>query len=278
MKNSNISWTDHTFNPWIGCSKVSCGCKNCYAEFRMAIWLKRVEWGPHGTRKRTSPDNWLQPERWNAEAKRKGIRYRVFTASLADVFEDRAELLPWRDELHDLIRRTPHLDWLLLTKRPAMAAEYYKRHPLPGNVWLGTSVEDQAAAGLRIPILASIPVAIRFLSCEPLLAEITNIDLSKIGWLITGGESGPGFRPMKPEWAQSSLLLTPSQWRTCSAFAEPTAQGGEWPTGRWDGRPGACDPAGSPSAYNAPKQVPPPATPISGALQAVAGKKPFGST
>jgi protein gp37 len=127
----------------------------------------------------------------------------VFCASLADVFEERGELVAWRDDLHDLIRRTPNLDWLLLTKRPEMAAWYYAEQSIPDNVWLGTSVENQAAADRRIPILAAIPASIRFLSCEPLLGEIAAIDLSAISWVIVGGESGTGCRPMAPEWATS---------------------------------------------------------------------------
>jgi protein gp37 len=203
MKNSNISWTDHTFNPWIGCSKVSAGCAHCYAETLMDTRYHRVEWGSGGTRVRTSPENWRQPVKWNSEAEARGVRYQVFCASLADVFEERGELAAWRDDLHDLIHRTPNLDWLLLTKRPEMAAWCYAEQPIPANVWLGTSVENQAAADRRIPILSAIPAAIRFLSCEPLLGEIAGIDLSAISWVIVGGESGAGCRPMAPEWAIS---------------------------------------------------------------------------
>src|ERR1017187_9307783 len=179
MENSKIGWTDHTFNGWIGCEKVSSGCANCYAKTLMADRYGRVVWGRCGTRVRTSDANWRMPVRWNKNAEALGIRHRVFAASLADVFEDRDQLIPWRDELHELIRMTRNLDWLLLTKRPEVAADYYKSHALPANVWIGTSVENQATADLRIPILSSIPARVCFLSCEPLLEEIDKIDLSR---------------------------------------------------------------------------------------------------
>lgn len=203
MKNSKISWTHHTFNPWMGCTKISPGCRNCYACTMMDTRYGRVQLGNGGTRQRTSVQYWRQPLRWNTEAEEASVRHRVFAASLADVFEKRDELIPWRDELHDLIRATPCLDWLLLTKRPEVAADYYRWHDMPNNVWLGTSVENQDTADRRVPILANIAAKIRFLSCEPLLAEIANIDLSRISWLIAGGESGPRCRPMKPEWVRT---------------------------------------------------------------------------
>ena len=114
--NTKIEWAHHTFNPWVGCTKVSPACDNCYAEG----WAKRsgmVQWGPHAERRRTSEGNWRQPLKWNAEAERLGVRYRVFCSSLADVF-DNAVPVQWRIELMKLICETRHLDWLLLTKRP----------------------------------------------------------------------------------------------------------------------------------------------------------------
>ena len=118
-ENSKIQWTDHTFNPWIGCQKVSPGCTNCYAEALDERWRPgRTRWGPKSERTRTSPANWRRVLQWDREAKAAGERARVFCASLADVFEDRAELRPWRADLFKLIDATQHLDWLLLTKRP----------------------------------------------------------------------------------------------------------------------------------------------------------------
>lgn len=116
-ENSGIEWTHHTFNPWIGCTKVSPACDQCYAE----EWNRRYEggknWGPHADRRKTK--SWSAPLKWNREAEAKGLRYRVFCASLADVFDNHKSILPeWRAELWLLIKATPHLDWLLLTKRP----------------------------------------------------------------------------------------------------------------------------------------------------------------
>lgn len=200
-ENSRIGWTDHTFNPWIGCAKVSPGCKNCYAEVDTFARRERSHgrelWGPHANRHRTSAAYWKKPLTWNkaswyecdvcgwrgvahAEALcrcghpvvrvMKPTRQRVFCASMADVFEDRPDLSLWRDDLFKLIEQTPNLDWLILTKRP----ENVKR-TLPDNVWLGVSVENQTRAQQRIPILQKIDAKIKFLSCEPM---ISYIDLS----------------------------------------------------------------------------------------------------
>jgi protein gp37 len=205
-KNSSIEWTHHTFNPWWGCTKVSPGCKNCYAE----AWARRVGldvWGGRAARRFFSDAHWREPIRWNAEAITKGERRRVFCASMADVFEARSELDPWRERLWTLIESTPALDWLLLTKRPEqIAARVPWTERWPANVWLGTTAENQLWASRRIPILLKHPAAVRFVSCEPLIGPL---DLSPwlgdgrrrgIDWVIAGGESGFKARPMNPEW------------------------------------------------------------------------------
>jgi protein gp37 len=115
MQNSKIEWCNHTFNPWIGCQKVSPGCDHCYAEAMMDKRYGRVQWGPHGERKRTSEDNWKKPLAWAKKAN--GQRPRVFCASLADWLDNRVPR-EWRSDLGHLIEATPQLDWLLLTKRP----------------------------------------------------------------------------------------------------------------------------------------------------------------
>jgi protein gp37 len=244
-ENSKIEWCDHTFNPWVGCTKVSAACDNCYAEG----WAKRTGQSQlwQGERRRTSEANWQQPLKWNRQAEREGRRFRVFCASLADVFDNKVPR-EWRRDLWKLIRDTPALDWLLLTKRPQNIAKM-----LPGpsaqysaeisrllwlngwpNVWLGTTVENQQEANRRIPHLLAVPAAVHFLSCEPLLGPIAldRIDASMgetctvnaltgdrwypgcgsissvtlpgkgIDWIIAGGESGPGARPMHPAWAR----------------------------------------------------------------------------
>lgn len=201
-KNSKIEWTHHTFNPWWGCAKVSAACKHCYAE----AWAKRVGakvWGRSAPRRFFSDEHWRQPLAWNREARAAGASRRVFCASMADVFEARAELDPWREKLWKVIEATPSLDWLLLTKRPERAARCAPwRDRWPTNVWLGTTVESQRWAERRIPTLAECGAPVRFLSCEPLLSPL---DLrpwlgAGIHWVIAGGESGPGARPTHPRW------------------------------------------------------------------------------
>lgn len=203
-ENSKIEWTDHTFNPWVGCQKVSPGCDHCYAEG----WSKRsgmVQWGPHGERKRTSVANWKKPYKWNAEAKASGVRRKVFSASLADWLDNRADQ-EWRVLLARLIADTPDLDWLLLTKRIenfARLSPWGSSIPFPSNVWLGVTAEDQERYDQRWTILSKIPATVRFISYEPAIGPI--IDLYSMSalpdWVIMGGESGHGARHMEEGWA-----------------------------------------------------------------------------
>jgi protein gp37 len=209
MKNSHIQWTHNTFNPWLGCTKCSPGCFNCYAVDSPGTVFNRVKWGPTAPRIRTTAA-WGDPLDWNRHAAKSGIRKRVFCASLADVFEDNPQVAPWRDELHDLIVQTPMLDWLLLTKRPEVALRYYQTRPVPSNVWMGVTAEDQTRADQRIPILEQIPAQVRFLSCEPLLSPLDLNDALRRGgihWVIVGGESTVKkvqiHRPMDLCWARS---------------------------------------------------------------------------
>lgn len=292
--NTKIEWADHTFNPWIGCTKVSPGCDNCYAKAEWDDRRHRAVWGPGQPRSRTK--TWGDPEKWNKQAfcecmschwrgpkadatfvrnpagfhppiaqalvcpsckqvaTLKTTRARVFCASLADVFDN--EVPPeWRADLFDLIVTTPHLDWLLLTKRignvvgmlPPLVNPFDKIFP---NVWIGATIVNQAEADRDIPKLLAVPAAKRFLSMEPLLGPVNLADISdghadstipreyweegfdtedsppavghnclsgerwqrfgdwtehgpRIDWVIVGGESGPGARPMHPDWARS---------------------------------------------------------------------------
>lgn len=291
MKDSRIEWTDHTFNPWIGCTKVSPGCANCYAEAQDRRW-GNDSWGPGKPRRRTSASYWKQPLAWDKEASKdlaywqakrdrwiasgqadhragkewlrrhdlaKPRRPRVFCASLSDWLDEEwpVEVLA---DLMDLSRRTPHLDWLLLTKRPQnwrmrisevaditqTCSEFqwvgdWLDGTAPANVWVGTTVEDQQRADERIPELLRIPARVRFLSCEPLLGEVEIEDLgdqcdggyvlgsSPIHWVICGGESGPKARPMHPTWARSLR-------DQCAAAGVPFffKQWGEWLPWEWD--------------------------------------------
>jgi len=263
--NSKIEWTDHTFNPWIGCTKVSPGCEHCYAEARDQRFAKGVHWGKGAPRQRTSAANGKQPLAWDREARYAqtcvisgdpSFRPRVFCASLADWLDDEVPV-EWLADLLELIRGTPHLDWLLLTKRP----ENWRRRlqavtdvcgdkfngpdpfspayewligDAPANVWIGTTVEDQPRAAQRIPHLLDIPARVRFLSCEPLLGWVDfepvlgvlsdrDRDAAGIDWVICGGESGPAARPMHPDWARSLR-------DQCAAAGVPFffKQWGEW--------------------------------------------------
>ena len=223
---SAIEWTDHTFNPWWGCQKVSPGCEHCYAETLSNRFGKDI-WGPpgHTDRRLFGDKHWAEPEKWNRKAEREGRRARVFCASMADVFEQHPQVVDARARLFDLIERTPWLDWQLLTKRPENVRGMVPWEPgeWPTNLWLGTSVEDQRRADERVPVLLDNFAACYFISAEPLLGPV---DLSQwmcsctrdwehghslecrgawepmIGWVIVGGESGPGARPMHPKWAR----------------------------------------------------------------------------
>lgn len=252
---SEIGWTRSTFNPWMGCDRVSEGCKFCYAETLVTTRMRLNVWGParSSSRRRTAASTWDQVRSWNRKAADPAQRpWRVFTASLADVFEDHPQLPPWRRELFELIESCPNLVWLLLTKRPQyirdMVPPSWITAPLP-NVWYGATVETQARAAERVPALLSMPAAHRFLSCEPLLEPVflnrswlgqgtepivgrcvsaegsplhspdtecihCGWGMPRIDWVIVGGESGPAARPFGENWA---LLMT----RSCQAAGVP---------------------------------------------------------
>jgi protein gp37 len=233
-ENSKIEWTDHTFNPWRGCTKVSEGCRWCYGE-RQAHRNPELlgYWGMLAGRVMASEKLWNDPIRWDRKAQDEGVRRRVFCGSMCDVFEDRPETREPRHRLLDVIQSTPSLDWLLLTKRPTFMSEWIPtvssdfagRYP---NVWLGVSVEDQRMADHRIPLLLKSPARVRFLSVEPLLEPVdlklaaacdrrcseytyaecpgTNgpcIVQRLVDWVIVGGESGPNARPCDLAWVRS---------------------------------------------------------------------------
>jgi protein gp37 len=228
MKNSPIEWTHHTFNPWIGCTKVDELCAHCYAEARDRRFTGGAHWGKGAPRQRTSHSYWGHPIAWDMLARAKRTRYRVFSASLADWLDDEVPI-DWLADLLALIQATPNLDWQLLTKRPE---NWYDRvnqafqlgwngdewastwldGEAPANVWIGTSVGTQKSADTRIPQLLEIPARVRFLSCEPLLEQINlgehvckapHCAHASVDWVICGGESGSKARPMHPNWARS---------------------------------------------------------------------------
>jgi protein gp37 len=260
---SKIQWTDATFNPHRGCTRVSEGCRSCYAE-AMSRRNPAVlgVWGPGGTRVVAAESYWQQPLKWDRAAARSGRPHRVFCASLADVFEAwdgpmvdaQGRVLHYnsaatwwvagptphgpipmqfvRERLFSLIAATPHLTWQLLTKRPEnirpMLAEIGLDAP-PANAWMGTSVEDQEQARKRISHLLGVPAAVRFLSCEPLLEGLgLTVWLPGIAWCVIGGESGPKARPFDLGWARS--LVAQCRAGGVAAFvkqlgAHPVAEG-----------------------------------------------------
>ena len=213
---TGIAWTDSTFNPWIGCTKVGPGCDHCYAEALMDKRWHRVQWGNGRTRQKTSTSNWQAPLHWEkrheAFALMHGRRRRVFCASLADVFDNEVPAA-WRVDLLRLIEQTPNLDWLLLTKRIGNvnrlldeAAELMPevlRWPLP-NVWLGATIVHQAEYDRDVRKLLAVDASVRFLSVEPMLGPIRGgLDLHGLDWVIVGGESGAKARPIQREWIDS---------------------------------------------------------------------------
>jgi protein gp37 len=209
MENSKIEWTDHTFNPWTGCTKISPACDHCYAE----AWAKRtglVRWGNH-PRRRTTKSYWKGPIKWNATAlefkRQHGHWPRIFCASLADVFDNQGEP-SWREDLFALIRECARLDWLLLTKRPQNIIKMLPSDWGLGyqNVWLGVTAENQMFFDQRWRILQNIPAAMKFISYEPALGPLRLPKHNPLpDWLISGGESGGGARPLKPRWIRNII-------------------------------------------------------------------------
>lgn len=206
-----IEWTDHTFNPWWGCSRVSPACVNCYADTWASRWGYSV-WRRHGPRRMLSEGNWQKPSKWNRHAMETGVAEKVFSASMADVFEDHPEVTEARRRLFGVIEDTPWLRWQLLTKRiENVAAMVPWGNDWPPNVWLGTSVENQdyavpvgAPTGReRIPVLLAIPAAVHFLSCEPALGPIQLPRDARLNWVIAGGESGDKARRSEAGWFTS---------------------------------------------------------------------------
>lgn len=198
---TKIAWTDHTFNPWIGCHKVSQGCTHCYAETLTKRMGWTATWGASGMRQRTKGP-WRDVMKWNRLAGARGVRERVFCASLADVFEDYEGPNEWRADVFDVIRNCPWLDFQILTKRPENIGRMLPDDWGDGwpNVWLGTSIEDNRVAN-RAGELVAIPAVVHFVSYEPAIGPLDELELDGLEWLICGGESGPGYRPMDLAWA-----------------------------------------------------------------------------
>lgn len=193
---SRIEWTEQTWNPAVGCTKISAGCKNCYAE-TMAKRLKAM--GTPGYENGFVLQ--ILPERLEDPVKRKKPTV-YFVNSMSDLFHEKISNA-YIEQVFDVITRTPHHTYQILTKRGARMARFFKTRAVPENAWLGVSVENRKHGVPRIDHLRRVPAKIRFLSVEPLLEDVGKLDLSDIHWVIVGGESGPKARPMKVEWADS---------------------------------------------------------------------------
>jgi protein gp37 len=190
--NSSIEWTDMTWNPVTGCTKVSQGCKNCYAE-RMAKRLKAMGAARYqnGFRLTLHDDLVDLPRRWRQPR-------IVFVNSMSDLFHENVPL-EFIQRVFQTMAECPQHVFQVLTKRSSRLREVADDLIWPSNVWMGVSVEDEKVLH-RVDDLRAVPAAVRFLSCEPLIGSLRALDVSDIHWVIVGGESGPRARPMDPEW------------------------------------------------------------------------------
>ena len=210
-KTTAIAWTDSSWNPWIGCTRRSDACTHCYAESmnKMRKWNGGT-WGPGTPRRITAESGWRQPAKWNEAAAlgargKDGHHWLVFAGDLCDVLDDEGPLEA-RERMWELFRATPQLTWQILTKRPENFFRFLPTDWGPkgyANVWLGVTAENCLEAHRRIHILRETPARLRFVSFEPLLEELPDLDLKGIQWAIVGGESGGKARPFDLSWARS---------------------------------------------------------------------------
>lgn len=192
MRTTKIEWTDKTWNPITGCTKKSIGCANCYAEM-MARRLKSIGLNKYnnGFMVTLHEEDLDEPRNW-----KKG--HNIFVCSMSDLFHEEVPF-EFIDRVMKTIRETPQHRYQLLTKRGERMAEYFATREVPANAWLGVTVECLATRS-RIDAIRKIPAEVRFLSCEPLIEDLGELDLTGIDWVIVGGESGMKARPMREEW------------------------------------------------------------------------------
>lgn len=229
-ENTKIEWADATANFWIGCTKLSAACDHCYAEADWDHRKHRVQWGPHGDRSpvKAGPVVVRKMQRQAAAfIAEHGRKPRIFVNSLSDFGDNHKSIMPeWREAVWQLARECPDVILMILTKRPQNLPRYLPADWGAGypNVWIGTTVENESEHR-RADALRDIPAVLRFLSCEPLLGPIKP-DLTGIGWIICGGESGKFARPMHPDWARALR-------DQCAAADVPFffKQWGEWAPG-----------------------------------------------
>jgi len=188
-----IEWTEQTWNPSAGCTKISAGCKHCYAE-TMAVRLQAmgVEGYENGFRFNTVPSRLYEPLK-----KKKPTVF--FVNSMSDIFHKDMPV-EYLDKIFDVIRQTPQHTYQILTKRADRMRAYFKNKEIPKNIWLGVTVENKKEGLPRIDLLRDLKATVLFLSVEPLLEDLGKMNLKNIDWVIVGGESGPKARPMEKEW------------------------------------------------------------------------------
>ena len=229
-KQTGIEWTDATWNPWHGCIKVSPGCKNCY------MYRDKIRYGQEPMNVVRSKTTFNDPLSWQTPT-------LIFTCSWSDWFIEAADA--WREEAWNIIRQTPLHTYQILTKRPERILKNLPDDWYDGwdNVWIGVSIENQKYV-FRKDMLVSVPSKVRFLSVEPLLGPVDLGSLKGIHWVITGGESGPGARPMNPKWAidiKNQCLASNVPYfhkQNGGTFKVEDAWGGRHLEGRtWDGMP-----------------------------------------
>lgn len=245
---TNIEWCDSTANLWIGCTKVSPGCDNCYAERDWDLRKHRVQWGPRGARS-YAKSGWALIRKYQRAAAATGVdpqlgrKRRIFVNSLSDFFDNHRSIT-WREEAFALFEASPDTILILVTKRPENVAKMVPPHWMqpggwPAHVWLLVTAEDQTRADHRIPILIDLPTPMVGVSAEPLLGllRFKGAWMARLGWVIVGGESGPTARPIHPEWARTLrdqcaeagvpfLFKQWGEWR--SSFGHPSETKGRF--------------------------------------------------
>ncbi|WP_313436337.1 phage Gp37/Gp68 family protein [Stenotrophomonas sp.] len=239
---SRIEWTERTWNPAVGCTKVSAGCKHCYAvTLAKRLQAMGLDAYKHGFRLKTLPERLDEPRQ-----RKKPTMY--FVNSMSDLFHERITD-GFLDSVMEVISDTPQHRYQILTKRHERLGTYFAGRDVPSNVWLGVSVENKRHGVPRIDVLRKIPAKIRFLSCEPLLEDLGSLDLTGIHWVIVGGESGPGARPMQPDWARAIRTQCEAQdatfffkqwggWGADGKRRSKKANGRELDGRQWNGMPG----------------------------------------
>lgn len=192
MRTTKIEWTERTWNPVTGCTKISSGCEHCYAEVmaRRLCAMGNPKYR-NGFRSTTHADDLKEPLRWKSPS-------TIFVCSMSDLFHKDVPF-DFIDKVMDVIKETPRHNYQILTKRAERMAEYFASRQIPKNAWVGVTVESQATK-FRLDCLRNLKASVKFISCEPLLEDLGELDLTGIDWIIVGGESGTQARPMEEEW------------------------------------------------------------------------------